>query len=291
MDIVETIARKNCINEKFYNGKPMDKEQRLFMSDNYVIKIYYPKKYNYYYNELNVYNGLRTKSYIPRLFYCGEENDYKYIIISRENGKSLFDLWNKLSYYDKIKYLKDMAIIIKDINNLRSGVVDFKNIIKEEYNCSIKKINYTCDTLNIINKIFDDNIDYINNSEKSSLIHIDTHFYNFMVNKNGKLIAYDFENIVDAPIDYQFVRLYRMNYYPESFIYPKDSLTQKQIDEYKIILPTIIQSYPEIIMKNTDYRLKVYLLNYLLKEVIRCKIPEDKAKEIIFKNQKIKLRG
>ena len=292
MDIIETIKSNHGIEDDFYNGKIMDSEKRLFMSDNYVIKLYFPKKYNYYYNELEVYNALSNKEYLPTLYFNGEEENYKYVVLSKENGKSLFDSWDNLSNEERIQYLKDISTILKDINKIKTTEVDFKNFMNNEFNNSIGRIDYSDSSLKTIKNIYDDNICYIGNNETSSLIHIDTHFYNFMINKDGKLIAYDFENTINAPLDFQLVRLYRMNYYPESFIYPKDSLNKEQIKSYNIVIPTIINNYPEIIdFKNVENRLKIYLLNYLLKEIIRCNIKEEKAMKIIFQNDNIKLKG
>ena len=61
-DVLNQIIEKNHITEEFINAKKMDKENRIFMSDNYVIKIYYPKKFQYYYNELEVYYIHTVKS-------------------------------------------------------------------------------------------------------------------------------------------------------------------------------------------------------------------------------------
>ncbi len=291
MKIVEDIKKKDNINEIFYNGKKMDPENRLFISDNYVIKIYYPKKFEYFNNELEVYNNLKDKEYIPELHSYGENDGYKYIIMSKINGISLFDIWSKSSYTERKSYLKDIAIILKDINNIKSSKIDFKNLMSFNFKELLGKLPYTSDTINHINYIFNENIDYITNEEQASLIHIDTHFYNFMIDENKKLIAYDFEHTMMAPKDYQLVRLYRMNYYPESFVYPKNSLNQNEIKKYNSVLFNIIDNYPEIINNNTDKRLKVYLLNYLLTEAIRCNIKENDVLNIIEENKKIRIRG
>ena len=52
-----------------------------------------------------------------------------------------------------------------------------------------------------------------------------------------------------------------------------------------------MRDYPEIINNNTDKRLKVYLLNYLLTEAIRCNIKENDVLNIIEENKKIRIRG
>ena len=78
MDILTSILSKHNIKESFINAKKMDKENRIFISDNFVVKIYYPKKFQYYYNELEVYKNLSNKDYLANLHGYGEEEGYKY---------------------------------------------------------------------------------------------------------------------------------------------------------------------------------------------------------------------
>lgn len=290
MATIDYILNRHNLKEVFHNGKIMDPEERLFISDNYVIKLYYPKKFEYFENELEVYNSLSSKEYLPKLIFSGKNSQYKYIVISKIYGLSLFDSWKKLSTEERKKYLKDLSIILRDINNIKSNITSFQSTIKNSYEDSLSKLNYSLSTIETFENIFNENIGYITNNESSSLIHIDTHFYNFMISNSSKLIAYDFEHTIMAPRDYQLVRLYRMNYYPESFIYPKGSLSNSEIKEYEGIMFEIINNYPEIINSNTKYRLKVYLLDYLLKEAIRCNINEKDVLEIVEKNKNIKLR-
>lgn len=289
MTIVEEIASLNHLDEKFNNGKPMDPECRLFVSDNYVIKIYYPKKFDYYYNELEVYKSLSLSEHLPNLLFYGESKNYKYIVLSKVDGELLFDVWDKLTNLERKHYLKEMAEVLKNINNIRSDIVNFKGIMSEEFNNSMSKLCYTNKTKEYLRSIHDANIEYINNAENASLIHVDTHFYNFMIDSKNRLVAYDFEHTIMAPKDYQLVRLYRMNYYPETFVYPRNSLDKKKIKKYSSVLFEIIKNYPQLINSKTNERMKVYLLNYLLKEINRCNISEEKALEIINENKKIRL--
>ena len=121
------------------------------------------------------------------------------------------------------------------------------------------------------------------------MIHVDVHFYNFFVNKN-KIYAYDFENTMMAPLDYQLLRWYRMWRYPETFIYPKNSLTNQQKHSYETIMPNMLSNYQELCSNyHFEERMKAYLLVYLLEEAKRCNLSEEKVKTYIKENSKIKI--
>lgn len=288
-EVLDQIVKKNNIEEKFINAKAMDKENRIFKSENYVVKIYYPKKFQYYYNELEVYKNLNNKDYLPTLYYCGEEQAYKYIIISRLDGKSLFDSWDEYSKTEKIDIVKQISVILKDINNIRQEKVAFKPILDSKFQTAIFGLDYSPEYILELHNIYDDYLQYINDIEIGNLIHIDVHFYNFFVNKN-KIYAYDFENMMIAPRDYQLLRWYRMWKYPETFVYPKNSLNDMQIESYNILMPNLLNNYKELSdFSNFEKRLQLYLFIYLIEEAKRCKLSEETVKRYVKDNKEIKL--
>lgn len=291
MDILTSILLKHNIKESFINAKKMDKENRIFISDNFVVKIYYPKKFQYYYNELEVYKNLSNKDYLANLHGYGEEEGYKYIIISRLKGKSLFDSWDSYDVTQRKDFIKQISTILKDINNIRNEEVNFKDHLNNIFNSTFNSLEFSKNFLEYIKETYLELLTCISDIEDANLIHIDTHFYNFFVN-DGKIFAYDFENTIMAPLDYQLLRWYRMWRYPESFYYPKNSLTQEQIDSYNILMPELLNNY-ESLYKNKNYneRVKLYSLIYLLQEANRCNLPEEKVKKYIRENKDIRLRG
>lgn len=290
MDL-ETILKKHNINEIFESAKKMDKENRIFISENYVVKLYYPKKFKYYFNELEIYQGLKDKEYLPKLHYFGEEDNYKYIVISRLKGKSLFDSWNDLDYEQKKSAVIQISSILKDINNLREETTNFKNKLDNDFITAINKLNFSSEFLEHIKHLYYSKSKNISENEMSNLIHIDIHFYNFFIEDN-KIYAYDFENTVLGPLDYQLVRWYKMWKYPEKFKYPKNSMTYEEINSYNVIMKELLNNYPEICNNpNLDDRIKLYILVYLLQEASRCNLTEEEVKKYIEDNQKIKLKG
>ncbi len=290
MEVIKSILQKNGITQPYENGKKMDKENRLFITDDYVIKIYYPKKFPYYYNELEVYKGLSDNKGIPKLYYCGDESDYKYIIISRIYGKSLFDEWINYTHEEKQRIVKQMVEIIKSINNIKTKEVNFQSYLDDKYLKAISGLNFSECFLRRIDDLYNDLRQHIGLKEIANLIHVDIHFYNFLVN-DDKLFAYDFENTVMAPLDYQLLRLYRMGKYPETFVYPKGSLNDKERDSFKDLLPIFLSYYPELASSQCfEGRLKLYLLVYLLEEAKRCKLTEETVANYIKENEHIRVR-
>ena len=290
-EILQQIVVKHGITEMFINAKKMDKENRIFISENYVIKIYYPRKFQYFYNELEVYQKLNQKDYLPKLYNYVEEENYKYIIISRLNGKSLFDSCNEYSNVERIKFIEQISNILREINNIRQENINFKLILDMKFQNALNSLNFSEGFKNDLQKIYNCYINYVHESEMGKLIHIDIHFYNFFVNC-GKVFAYDFENTTIAPLDYQLLRWYRMWKYPETFIYPKYSLTLPQKKSYEILFPQMLRFYPELSNhENFDERLKLYLLIYLLEEANRCHLSQETVRDYISQNKRVRIGG
>ena len=289
MDLEKILIIHN-ITEEFCSAKKMDKENRIFMSKNYVIKLYYPKKYKYYFNELQIYQGLAGKSYLPKLYYFGEEKDFKYIIISKLKGKSLFDAWNDLNEFEKKNAVIQIANILKDINCLKISQINFKDELERLFLSVIDSLDYSDEFISIIKELFYSKLTSLFNIELCNLIHIDVHFYNFFID-NGRVYAYDFENTILAPLDYQLVRWYKMWKYPHKFKYPKDSMTEEEIKSYEMIMPVLLSEYPELCNSPTfENRVKVYTLIYLLQEAKRCGLSEEMTKKYVNENINVKLK-
>lgn len=282
MEELELIKRKHNINEDFINAKSMDKENRIFKSDSYIIKLYYPKKYPYYYNELEVYDSLKDKDYLSKMYFNGEEENFKYIVTERLNGISLFDSWKTLSYEKRVDAVKQIAIILKDINNIRNEKKNFKEEFNQNFITVLNKLDNE-PLKEFFYEKYKTLIKYLNNTEDCNLIHIDTHFYNFIY-YNDKVYAYDFENTLIAPKDYQLIRWLRMWLFPEDFYYPKNILSQSEIDSYKMLMNVLLDNYTELnFINNLDYRVKLYGLYYLLQETIRCRFDEETVKQYVLK--------
>ena len=180
---------------------------------------------------------------------------------------------------------------MKDINNLREETTNFKNKLDSDFITAINKLNFSSEFLEYIKDLYYSKSKNISENELSNLIHIDIHFYNFFI-ENNKIYAYDFENTVLGPLDYQLVRWYKMWKYPEKFKYPKNSMSNDEITSYNVIMEELLNNYPEICNNpNFDDRIKLYILVYLMQEACRCNLTEEDVKKYIEENQKIKLGG
>jgi hypothetical protein len=289
MNTLDQIVQKHNLSESFISAKPMDSENRIFKSDHFIIKIYYPRKYSYYYNELVVYQNLYMKDYLSKLYFYGEEQDYKYIIISRLEGQLLFDLWDNSSLKCRDFIIEQLATILKDINHIKTQNKNFKSFIDLKFNNALSKLDYSDVFLESIQETYASYRKNIQDNELCYLIHDDLHFYNFMLD-NQKLLAYDFEHLTIAPLDYQLVRFYKQWKYPETLIYPKYSMTKQQKQSYQMIMPSLLKYYPQLIQNcNVNERLKLYLLIYLLEEAKRVNLSEDKTKNLIKENKHLDL--
>lgn len=280
MEDIKKVCIENGITEEFQNAKDMDLENRIFKSESSVIKLYYGKKVDYYYNELEVYNGLSGKSYIPKIYLNGEIDDFKYIVMEKLNGMSLFDSWKKMNEIEREDAVKQISKILRDINNIKTEKKNFRdkfeNDFKNSYNL-LKESSYKKELINIYNDL----INNLSNDELCYLIHVDIHFYNFIY-RDGKVFAYDFENTTLAPLDYQLIRWYRMWLYPDEYYYPTNALTMEDIKSYNKIMSQLLSEYSEISnIKNLDKRVKLYELLYLIKEINRCDLADEKVKKYI----------
>ena len=76
MQYVDTIATKNNIRERFFPAKSGVNGDRVFLSENFVIKFFEGRKEKYYSNELLIYNRLDSE-YRSSLIDAGEINTLK----------------------------------------------------------------------------------------------------------------------------------------------------------------------------------------------------------------------
>ena len=202
----------------------------------------------------------------------------------------MFDSWNSLNQDEKKSAVLQIGNIIKDINNLATEYTNFKEELEQLFLSVITNLNFSDEFLSIIKGLYYSKSSSFSNIELSKLIHVDVHFYNFFIDE-GKVYAYDFENTVIAPLDYQLVRWYKMWKYPHKFKYPKDSMTEEEIKSYEMIMPVLLKEYPEISNSHMfEDRVKIYVLIYLLQEAIRCNLSEEVTRKYIDENIKVKLK-
>ena len=126
MQYVDTIATKNNIRERFFPAKSGVNGDRVFLSENFVIKFFEGRKEKYYSNELLIYNRLDSE-YRSSLIDAGEINSIKYIVVTRTKGNTLYSIWGNLNSEEREKCVKQIANILKEITKIEPAkVIDFR---------------------------------------------------------------------------------------------------------------------------------------------------------------------
>lgn len=176
-------------------------------------------------------------------------------------GKTLYDIWYKLSLDERKEIVKKIVEIVKSFHLIKVEEYDFVIFIKNEINSLL--IEYNIDNkdfvklLNLCDIYFKDNI--------FGLIHNDLHFDNFIFKNNeGKLI--DFERSIPAPIDYEFKLFDYCKEKPWKWASAVADLLSLE-EDYQDLMNMVIDNYYEL--KNVLYlneRLLVYRIIEDLKE-------------------------
>jgi hypothetical protein len=136
MQHVITIANRNNIREAFEPAKSGVNGDRVFLSDNYVIKFFEGRKEKYFKNECLIYNELKS-DYRSLLIDSGIIQGIKYILMTRAKGNTLYSIWNELDTTERDSCVYQISEILKEISNLQKAqIIDFR----EELNLLYKDI-------------------------------------------------------------------------------------------------------------------------------------------------------
>jgi len=183
----------------------------LFISDKKVIK-YLTK--DYFKPYLRNYNLLkrRTDIRLPELLGTRKSKilDYCMVIMRKDKGDLLEDVWEDFSIEKKELILKKMTLLLKKINsislsprNVSKSLVFFSKDLnwKEEVRgfCLSKLDEYKGkgfikkSLYDFLFLVLNENIDYVQNNDYV-LLHNDFHFRNLLIDKNFNLtLLFDFE--------------------------------------------------------------------------------------------------
>ena len=212
----ELIANKNL--ELFKEIKSIKEinagfNNTLFnVNDKYVIKVCTNEELEGTFEiEYNFYKSNKNNKYIPKLYKYDntkKEVNYIYEIIEKLDGNTLYYYWYKMNENDRENTIEKLIRIIKEFHLVKGKEYDWSNKIKED----IKKHVVACKNIfnekdyNMIINSFEKYDKYLSNN-KFSLIHNDLHFDNIIYD-NGELRIIDFNDSIDAPIDFEFRQLY-----------------------------------------------------------------------------------
>jgi len=214
--------------------------------------------------EMAFYLKNKKNPYIPKCYIVDKSKKkipYEYEIIEYIEGKTLYEIWYRLSEMEREKILIKVVEAIKSIHRIEVEPFDFKEYLKKEISQLLKD-----NRLNgqLFQKLLDSCNQYFEENH-FGLIHGDLHFDN-LIYKNDRIYIIDFERIMAFPIDYEFKILNRCRYSAWRWASEKtDMLTVE--DDYQKVIATIIENYKEL--KNIKYlkeRLVIYQIIDELKE-------------------------
>ena len=287
----DDIVRKIIDGNEILRGKNFELitagfTNTIYLVDKYVLRICTDNSNeNRFANEINFYKENSDNTGIPKLFLSDTTKSlvpYYYEIIEKVNGKTLYEIWPKLSNSEKVDIVKQIINIIRPFHLRKEESYDFEKelnsellILKEK--CDLDE-NLFNDLTNICSKYFKDNT--------FGLIHGDLHFDNFIFDGN-KIHLLDFERSKVAPIDYDF-RLFSM-YDSMPYLWASaqtDMLTVES--DYADLIDMFLDNYYELSkIPNIRERIEFYSILELLDNYKNTKTPE-RLKEVIDKVRKLK---
>jgi hypothetical protein len=284
-EVLTYIKNKNNITEEFLPSKSGFNGNRVFLSENFVIKLFEEKDNEEYENELIIYQNIK-KDYVAKLIDTNKFDCYKYLLISRLKAKSLYSIWHTLDYRARENVVKQIAEILKAINfiNVRNPI-SFKKFLKEEYYNWYSRLQVSIELKEKINNSFEQNIKYINDNELVYIVFFDNHFDNFLYD-GEKVYAIDFEDIKIGSLDYQLDIWNRMSKYPKLFANEED---EKNINakDYSNLTQLIRKYYPEMFaISNLEERLRLYSLTYDVKILVKYSLNENQLMDRLNEDMK-----
>lgn len=266
---IKKICKDNLILDIPERVDTKFNKNRLFKTKDYYIKLYFNNKEKYFDNEYFIYNELKKESFLPKLIKCGKYEDVKYIIITKIEAKTIFEIWENQNDKIKEEIIKQMSLILKKINNLRKRIDNgsFKKKIICEYYDAISNNEMSNILLQKSEFFYKERINLIKNNEKLILTYPDFHFNNFLYD-DSKVYIIDFESLQEAPLDYQIASIVRMSKNP-IIEAPKNINVNKR--EYEKI-PEYFEKYYKC--SEDKRRIELYNFIYDMKAVKHKKASE-----------------
>ena len=253
----------------------------IYKAGNYIIRLCTNENNEQrFINEIDFYNKNKDNKNIPKLYFSDISKSivpYYYEIVEKINGKTLYEVWYKLSNEKKKEIVIKIIDILKDIHSIKGESFDYSKRIKNE-------IRYLLEESNITDELFEKLLvlcDIYFKENNICLVHADLHFDNFILDENN-LYLLDFERSTYAPLDYDFKIFNLCLNAPWRWASEKTDMLAVPSD-YENLMDMFIECYDEL--RNVKYlneRLTVYEFIVILKEYNRNKKEDtlNKAKEI-----------
>ena len=253
----------------------------IYKAGNYIIRICTnTNNEERFKNEIEFYNKNKDNKNIPKIFFSDTSKTivpYYYEIVEKINGKTIYEVWYKLSNEERKEIVIKIVNILKEIHSTKGESFDYSKRIKNE-------IRYLLEESNITDELFDKLLELCDTYFKENnicLVHADLHFDNFILNENN-LYLLDFERSTYAPIDYDFKIFNLCLNAPWRWASAKTDMLAIESD-YENLMDMFIECYDKLReVKYLNERLAVYEIIDILKEYCRNKKEDtlNKAKDI-----------
>lgn len=284
-DIKEIIDNNELLKGKSYTLINKGFTNTIYRVDDYVVRICTNKdNETKFLNEIEFYNKNKDNDKIPTVYVTDTTKSivpYYYQIMERIEGKTLYDIWYKLSNKERKEMVIKIVEILKTFHSIPVESYDFSTYIKNEIESLLAKCQITDEAftklLILCDTYFKDNI--------FGIIHGDLHFDNFIYH-DGNLTLLDYEYCMVAPIDYEFRIFELCKDMPWKWASAETDMITVE-DDYQDLMKMIIENYPEL--KNIPYlneRLIIYCIIDLLITYKNTK-GEDVLEQVIFKVRKL----
>ena len=283
--VVQKIIDNNVIlKDKQFELITAGFTNTIYSVDNYIVRICTDSKNEERFeNEVNFYKENKNNNGIPKLYVSDTKKSvvpYYYEIIEKVSGKTLYELWYRLSDSERIKIVIQIIDILKPFHSKEVKGYDFLEMLKT-------KILYLKDKCNLDNELFNDLINMCYKYFKKNtfgLIHGDLHFDNFMYDGTN-LHLLDFERCMVAPIDYDFRIFSKYNSQPYLWASAKTDMLTVESD-YQDLMSMFLENYKELNeIPYINERLDFYSIIESLENYKNTKNKErlDEVKEKIMK--------
>ena len=276
--IIKKILRKeNIAHDKITKATSGFTNLVFFVDDNFVIKLSNDnaniKKLE---KEISIYKNVSAE-YIPTFISDGTFEGYKYLIISKIKGKSLYSIWHTLTPQDRQSCVQQLAQILKDFNSQSYSflLAEYKDTNWQEYmkNELLTRAAHLKSLSFDVTKI----VDFVSSEANSifahntlGLVYNDAHFDNFIYN-DVKLSLIDFDRVKACPIDYEMLIFKTMCDNPSKFASEEDEKFIKN-EDYLDVYEQFKTEYPQMFdHQYIETRIKIYQFNYLMKHAIKCR--------------------
>lgn len=280
IDIVRRILEKEQIIYKNLKKSESGFSNLVyFIDEDYVVKILKTSrnKVNFM-NEVGYYEH-HGYDFIPKIHSVGDYKGSKYIILSKAQGKALYQVWHKLSDQEREDVLRQIAHILKtvhksqkhtflDAQSIRDNLVAFWTKSFQDEIDVLRSKGY--ETRNLREYVLK-RVPTVFEESRLGLVYNDAHFDNFLYDgRNVKLI--DFDRILYTSIDYELLIIHTMVNNPKKFASERVE-EMVNMEDYTKVLPTLRKEYPELFeFTYLDERIYVYWFLYTLKNIHRFKL-------------------